>query len=98
MRATGHRRQFSGPGKHMLNMTMVFEQPGFQCDNDPCSIQSEVLWTDVRSMHRTQPMSSTVANPQLYILLTTSCCTSLATLWVCQTFMQIRQDLRTWSP
>ena len=47
----------SGPGKHMLNMTMVFEQPGFQCDNDPCSIQSEVLWTDVRSMHRTQPMS-----------------------------------------
>ena len=39
----------SGPGKHMLNMTMVFEQPGFQCDNDPCSIQSEVLWTDVRS-------------------------------------------------
>ena len=59
----------SGPGKHMLNMTMVFEQPGFQCDNDPCSIQSEVLWTDVRSMHRTQPMSSTVANPQLYIFI-----------------------------
>ena len=51
------------------SLTMVFEQPGFQCDNDPCSIQSEVLWTDVRSMHRTQPMSSTVANPQLYIFI-----------------------------
>ena len=59
----------SGPGKHMVNMTMVFEEPGFQCDNNACSIQSQIVWTDVSISHATRPPSSTVANPQLYIFI-----------------------------
>ena len=65
----GTERDSSGLGKHMVNMTIVFEEPGFQCDDDACSMQSQIVWTDVSIRHATRPPSSTVANPQLYIFI-----------------------------
>ena len=65
----GTERNSSGPGKHMVNMTMVFEEPGFQCDNKSCSIQSEIVWTNVSPNHGMRPMGSTPAAPKLYVFV-----------------------------
>ena len=69
MSGTGGRSD--GPGKHMVNMTMVFEEPGFQCDDDPCTTQSQVIWTDVKKKQGTRPpgMGPTSSNLSIYIFI-----------------------------
>ena len=67
----GTERDSSGPGKHMVNMTMTFEEPSFDCPGTAtsCPNPSEYVWTDVKSRQGALGPGYTSSSPQFYVFI-----------------------------
>ena len=65
----GHRRDSSGPGKHMVNMTMVFEEPAYICSGVMCSNPIQIVWTDNDRLDRVRTPESTAADLEQYAFI-----------------------------
>ena len=65
----GPGRDSSGPGKHMVNMTMVFEEPAYICSGFMCSNPIQIVWTDNDRLHDDPTPESTAADLEQYAFI-----------------------------
>ena len=65
----GTGRDSSGPGKHMVNMTMVFEEPAYICSGVMCSNPIQIVWTDNDRLDRVRTPESTAADLEQYAFI-----------------------------
>ena len=59
----------SGPGKHMVNMTMVFEEPAYVCSGSMCLDPYRIVWTDDQTKDGDPTPSSTAADQEQYAFI-----------------------------
>ena len=65
----GPDRNSSGPGKHMVNMTMVFEEPAYICSGPMCLNPTQIVWTDNDSLDRVRTPENMAADPKQYAFI-----------------------------
>ncbi len=65
----GTERNSSGPGKHMVDMTMVFEEPAYICSGSMCLNPTRLVWTDDDTKDGDATPSSTTADPEQYAFI-----------------------------
>ena len=59
----------SGPGKHMVNMTMVFEEPAYVCSGSMCLDPYRIVWIDDQTKDGDPTPSSTAADQEQYAFI-----------------------------
>lgn len=66
-------RPSTGPGAHMVDMTMVFENPAYYCSRDlspcPSNASTEYVWTDVEADHGTNAPGHSMTTPTKFVYI-----------------------------
>ena len=88
----------SGPGKHMVNMTMVFEEPAYVCSGSMCLDPYRIVWTDDQTKDGDPTPSSTAADQEQYAFINWVMLHEFGHTLGLPDSMQIRQHFRGRSP